>query len=437
MKSGPPSFKNNSYEAFYLAKDAIVIPLLCNSEQSIAGAILIKLASLLKMKVFTVDATVTARQFDSLQRSEEHVVYGFILGLTDSVHVNLSSKKEGIERGRALAAAMKVKFWAEDQKVEPFLKKNHYYFGNFPGVEGKEKTPRTFYEKVFRSFLAEDPIEQTVILRIIHSLVRRLGVDSYSSTEFDKLVEANTVSFQEFEQKLFRTKVVETSSKKQKKSTVMVAGPKKPKTSTLLTKGEMEIIHAIFNELWEGLDDYNRNWKSYIQTYTYSQLESMVRQILNSRYSLLDKYRRMTTTRLIELRKALNLPKIRKSQVTAEQRTTMISARPDPVTSYYRELVNVFGEQTIKVIFPDTSKLMPLLVTAYPWKQYTTPEESFSVSAVKKLSMAFNKVSSLDRMIYQATGYAQSMGRYTILLRVSRESSKRTKAAETALLACA
>jgi hypothetical protein len=200
-----------------------------------------------------------------------------------------------------------------------------------------------------------------------------------------------------------------------KKSVVTTQGPKKPKTSTLLLKGEMEIIQKIFDAYWEGLDDFNRNWKSFVREYTYSSLMKAVRNILNARYSLVDKYRRMTTLRLVEVRKAHNNPKLRKAQVTSEMLKETLFARQNPEVNYFAELTSVFGEETVKSVFPNPAELASYLVSDYSKEKIQAESKSFSAGTIKRITQAFNKVFRLDQLFLKVENLVSSMDKYKYL----------------------
>jgi len=305
-----------------------------------AGHALIAFAKQLGYRVYLIDKPekVTIRN-DTL----EGVATGILVSLGDfETQIRITPKSNEYERGRTFVRAMQIKglFNSDPRLTLEGLKRSQRFFGNNPGETetlNKREVPVTSYEKEMASIIREDDPE---IYRIFLSILKR-SYTLLSPAVIERIIEEQTLSFTEF-QSLYLTKrliVAPATGRAPAKEKSII--PHKPRSNTLLIKGEYDLICKIASHLFQN-PLYCRTAESWISKFHSDGIKSIKNDLIglnNKRAEFLEKYASLTTKRLQEARKIFeNLKTKRKHDITTSEVIAMINARLDPVTSLVNEI---------------------------------------------------------------------------------------------------
>jgi hypothetical protein len=274
---------------------------------------------------------------------------GLALAINDSLPLQLSSKKEGIELGRAMGQAIRIQ--GEFRNIFPdgsgmsFLRRDNAFFGNNPKevklIKKKEFKVDYLIDNLASSIFG-DPVEKKFFMHLVISCLERLRLSDFSEQDYDLLIARNVVPFEEVLSKQKRQ--VESLDKKGKR-VKKDKKPAKPGRSPVLLKCESDLLSEIITTLWDPLDSYRGEWIKSLFTYGYAGTMKTLQSIINQRWEITQKFAKLTTKRLNQIRKLFDTKEKTKRETTTEDVWALIEHRNQSAEVFCAEIASIFPNE--------------------------------------------------------------------------------------------
>jgi hypothetical protein len=296
----------------------------------IAGLCYHTRVSLIEYETSLVSATV---------RDSNEFLDGFLLGFYDAKPTRLDRSKKSLEQGLAFAFALKVRGELIKIQKSEWLIKNNYFFGNNPEEKiGNISVSFVLKQKIIGIF--EDPKVGSAFYGILCYLYEMMGLAQFSSEDYESSILKYTIKFEDVISKFYQPV---RATRKGKVQIISWRKGSKPNPSPLLKKKEFDILVEIASPLWKDLDEYKKDWSTIVLSASPAQrIETLIGRLYKARFEFLQKFGSLTTKRLQELRKLLNVANKKKAEVKPENLTALLSARPSPANHFVKEIAKCF-----------------------------------------------------------------------------------------------
>jgi hypothetical protein len=292
---------------------------------------------------------VECRFFDAGKKPETTPAWDekFLLGLwfsfySDSVHKRNRAKKS-YELGQTHGQCIMVKHFFESVNPEILganaLVKDHFFFGNNSG-EVVNKVPVVYDLRHRLHSYYKDPEVGDALLVLLNRIARAVQLSRLDNQQIDTVVEHNLISFEAIVG-LYRQTL--TVMRRGKAVQAKARTPNKPRSSPLLLPEESELLSKLISPFWDNLSHYEEQWSNVVAEIGFSAAKARVANIINVRWQILQKFAKMTTKRLQQIR-AMDPDKLkvaRKANITIDNVRAMLLARSSPMEVFMRELLDI------------------------------------------------------------------------------------------------
>jgi hypothetical protein len=304
---------------------------------------------------------VECRFYDG-ERVEESPEFNesFLLGFwnsfySDSVHKRSRLKKD-YELGQTHGQCLMVKHLFQDIPTLGLaaLVKDNFFFGNASGE--KVKGTQVAYDLAHKLGACwKDDKTAKEVLTLMNRIARAITGNNFTPEKLDEIVAHHIVPFDEvvtsFKQAL-------TITKRGKPVNVGSRTPQKPRSSPLLIKGEAELIAKLTSPFWENLDTLRNDWVNVVSSIGFTSAKAKVADIMHARWQILQKFAKMTTKRLQEVRATdpASLKSVHKANITADNVSAMLMARAHPIENFYREVLEIIPPNSLTTAITEGMK---------------------------------------------------------------------------------
>lgn len=325
-------------------EEVLLIPKsIVNDDTHIIGNILCVLATSLGYSVISYDSE--RYSVNEPTKEVRDFFLGFLLGTDDEINLKLDPKRTGVELGRTVCHALRVRgrFRSDPILGIGALRGNQIFFGNRPEVDKKTKLikEKTMLESMLKSYLDNEKDVHSC-MRCMVSLLEKGNLENYSPKVRSKAVADNLVTMTEIQDHHRRIPKGDTRPKKRdSKKAVEGKLPEKPSTATLLTKDELEQINSYFSPLWASLQPASVGWVDYVYKMSYSSAKDNIDLIFRKRWECLEALASVTTRRLREVKTSQGDSKITKRKITADDFSVWLSKRPNRELAWLGELASI------------------------------------------------------------------------------------------------
>jgi hypothetical protein len=328
----------------------IILPSYLNEEDNLLGNLLGSLAKKLGYRILKYEKS------NPISEELPSDIENFIIGLTfidfdTDRHINLSVRKDDlIERARMLVRAQQVigLFQEKGSLGLEALRKNHYFFGNNPGetkMIRNKPVPVLYHTIEYSDLFGRD--EEGKTLTNLFFLLTRKSHSLLSEEVSRKIVENHAMSFNEALMAYGTRSIADISMSKKgsKKFTSMKKKqvPKKPDTSSLLTRGENRSIDHISADLFKN-PSYSKNedWKDslYKGTIRFFEEKKLIEHNSARRAEFRQNFASLTTKRLTMMRRLKIISDAtRKANVKIEDLERYLGRKDDPILEFQNEII--------------------------------------------------------------------------------------------------
>lgn len=289
-----------------------------------------------------------------LSKDQELVADGLLLSLTDN-YVNLSNRATGLERGRKMGFAIRIRgFFNSTPGLGPgCLQKNHRWFGNDPPKRGYDKGDKdSFLIKEYFNSLNRDKPEFCMVLgRLAVHFLSLLTEFTHPGASSDEVVEsqlkilrAHLRPITEIESRFKRQFITERLVKNKPMKITERRGPRRPHPSSLLIKGEWGLLNSLIHPYWNTLSDLHSHWPERVLELGFDTCENQISDAMMVRWSILEHMSVATTARLNKIRDIIGDPnkKIKKANIDSGHLLEFFKKHEDPVGDFTRFIQNIF-----------------------------------------------------------------------------------------------
>jgi len=325
---------------------------LYNEDEPIAWAIS-TLTRLLKMKLVLLDTTKYSLK-DSLGKPITDFWVGFALGVSDSINLQIKSKTDMIEHGRAASFAIRVRgyFRKTERLGLSALRKNQLFFGNDPRFD--RRTGRLTEQTILDTMVAAsftNKSEGDELKAQLVSLLERVDLSLIEDEKMiNRIIETNLLPLEQILTPLRRKPFGDTRPRKQsdiKRDSGKL--PEKISQSPLLSKDELEKINGLTSTLWSSLSNIQKDYAKEVMSSGFDVVRRRIREIINLRWEVLTSLAQVTTRRLRKLKGLSQDPRLQKRRITPADREMLLESRGQNRT-------NEWNEEVSKIIKPIISK---------------------------------------------------------------------------------
>jgi hypothetical protein len=237
--------------------------------------------------------------------------------------ISLNGAMTAIQTGRSLVWAQIIKRKFSRMNAEKFLRKNNRFFGN--GETDEEK--KTSYVLKRINVLFEGAKDAKSYIDLTVDLIHRLGdAVPVSMATLSKY----TITFKDMMDS-FKRPVY--TLKKGKQVLTGYKRPKKPSRSPVFSKEENEEIFKLLNPVWDSLSCYEQDWGT-LDITDIADFYACVEGLIKHRWDLLQRYSKMTTKRLEDIRRNIKEnEKSKKKDITSDIVSTYLKKVAAPRTT--------------------------------------------------------------------------------------------------------
>jgi hypothetical protein len=306
---------------------------------------------------------------------------GFSLGVTDSdINFNLKLRDDRIENARCCVFAIRLKryFETNEKLGSKALIRNQVFFGNNSGARDSNGKPQAYICRALWLTLFTAPRQATgqALWELFVKLVQKCPLVT-DETKLNKFVEKYIRTYPEIINNFKRLPIAEPVMVRKGKSYVAerkAKAPEKPSASPLFTYGESKLMLRVLTPLFEQGSTYAKHWYQLVFDDGFTRTYERVERLFNARWACLTAYSRVTTKRLVEIRKLLNAPYLKKAEVPTTAPALLVANRRTPVKNFVQELTSCIPSTYHDVVLSEAFSITATL---------ETPDEALRV-AVKK-----------------------------------------------------
>jgi hypothetical protein len=324
-----------------------------NSDESLGIAIV----SAIKATGDPVDVYKIKSSFTYVDaEGSQKFFYGVALGSDDVIPTRLDRTKRGIELGRAFAYAIRVhgEFQQNNRNLGlSALKRDQFFFGNNFGETDSKKNQKVVFgmKTIFRSYF-EDPKVGDAYYEVLSKLLHRAGLGNHSDEQYAHAMELFILPFDEFIAKYNRPVTTPVSRNKSKTT---LRKPNKPTRSPVFLKAESKLLSEILTPVWENLDTFKKGWLELIKSWGFSAVAEKIGEIMTLRWTILESFSRITTSRLNAIRSLHpEVATAKKSEMTIKLVTELLHSRKYLVDGFVSELIAIIPSKMLNTVIAES-----------------------------------------------------------------------------------
>jgi hypothetical protein len=288
----------------------------------------------------------------------ERFLQGIFVSILEARFSNLDhSDRDEIQSGVMCANAQRVYgyFRNNPELGIKMLKKDNFFFNNSFGQKMTKKNLEielNFYlEEIW--FTMSTPGSADVLKSVLKSLLtllREAALDDFTLEDQNKFIASNVMPFDEYISKLNRP-IFSTTGKGKKKVRTQIGtrSPKKPRSTNLLLPAELKLILEILDPWWSTLKAYKTSWVDMNNFGCSSVRRAEINALINRRFQILERFGKLTTKRLQQVRENAGLDKSKKKKdISLDQLKKYLKSRADAaINMFLAELVELFGNDNL------------------------------------------------------------------------------------------
>jgi hypothetical protein len=381
-----------------------------------------------------------------------NIEIGFALGVTDrDINFNLKLREDRIENARCCVFAIRLKrvFETHEKLGAKALIKNQTFFGNDSGAKDSNNKPLPYIcRAMWLSMFEPQALEMAQGLwEVFSKVVSRLPLVS-EGQDLSKFLAKYIRTYPDIIAGFKRIPFSEPVMVRRGKSYIAerkAKAPEKPSASPLFTYGESKFLQKVLTPLFEQGSTYSKNWLRLVFDDGFAKTYGRVESLFNARWDCLTGYARVTTKRLVELRRVLQAPYIKKAEVPTTAPALLVANRRTPVRTFVQEISSVipkhyeilvmeegFGKKD--TLFEDNA--LELLLRKEVSDLYGIPYEEKTVTNEELLArtpkILFTNLFS--PLLDNPEGVAENINKVTALMNHEGDLSKEQLAERTNLL---
>lgn len=318
----------------------IILPDGVQTEDNPIGALLI---SLLRNTGFKVK--LLANQPVRLHNNvNESVIIGMYAGFYVEVPQNRNRTKTGYELGKTITHSLCVSHYFRDNKSLGLaaLIKDAYFYGNTTIEEGIRDVP--FGSKTLWCSYFQDTEMAESLWSVLNFISNHIKLTFLRDDEILHTISKNLIPFNVVTDRF--THVIKAPKKKGKKTEDKYKRPTFPKRSPLFTQYENDFLAKYLSYLWKPMDLLQNNWAQWVMEKGFTALVQAITLIYTTRWQTLQKFAKVTTKRLQQVRKLVNDDKLKKADITKERIELLINTRENKASSFASELVTMLPNES-------------------------------------------------------------------------------------------
>jgi hypothetical protein len=175
-----------------------------------------------------------------------------------------------------------------------------------------------------------------IFYKIYATTLFEVGLVHCTAEDTEKMITSNIKPFDE----LIKQCWISVYSKDKKGDKILVGQRKGvfPARNSLFLKEELKCIDDATKRLFLSLEDIREEYIELLYTEGYSGIMGKLKERYELRHRVLENISNVTTKRLQRLRKILNLPNLKKKEVTKDQLVQLIKSREQPLNIFIEEL---------------------------------------------------------------------------------------------------
>jgi hypothetical protein len=112
----------------------------------------------------------------------------------------------------------------------------------------------------------------------------------------------------------------------------------------------MKLIASLSSSIFTEFVDLTREYESMVFSHGFKAIVSRIRETIRLRWETLQRFANRTKLRLQAIRKIVNSPTLRKSNVTQDHVRLLLKSYPNPVESLVSDIKHIFGGTDLKVV---------------------------------------------------------------------------------------
>lgn len=251
--------------------------------------------------------------------------------------IAIRAKSNMFEKGRTFARACQVKAVFESRGIQKLLKRSHEFFGNNSGETTGRKTNVTYLKELLPSLFND---KHDAFGDVLFNSLRRSGI--FQREELKRLwIYEYSVSYPEYLVYYHSSRIL-VQNRRAKKSETRTKVPSKPKSKSLFTTEEYDILISIHSRLFNDLEflEKGETWYDFIYDTPIDKIDRAIEGYMADRNKFLMSFGRITTRRLQEFRKGLSQPSKRKADITSQEVGTCLLLRENLLSSFLDELLS-------------------------------------------------------------------------------------------------
>jgi len=281
--------------------------------------------------------------------------YGVALGADDVIPTRLDRAKRGIELGRAFSYAIRVhgEFQQNNRNLGlSALKRDQFFFGNNFGETDDKKNQKVVFgmKTLFRSYF-DDPKLGDAYYEILSKLLHRAGLTNHNNEQYNHAMELFILPFDEFIAKYNRPVSTPLGRNKSK---ITMRKPNKPTRSPVFLKAESKFMSELLTPVWENLDTFKKGWIDLIKSWGFSAVAEKISEIMTLRWTILESFSRVTTSRLNAIRSLHpEVANAKKSEMNIKLVTELLQSRKHLVDGFVSELISIVPSKLLNTVISE------------------------------------------------------------------------------------
>jgi hypothetical protein len=318
------------------SKTILVISGSLFKEDNFIGAMIGSLA-----KKHNVDVRKVQRDANLTNAYDERFIIGVWFGLESTDYKNRRRDKVSYELGRTCSWSLRIRdeFRSNPRLGDKALIKDNYFFGNNPGEVTTQGQPVPFILKSKLMASIDKSETANAVYGFICYISNLVRLDNVPDEIYWKTI-ANSVK--PFDQMVSKHYNAVYSRKKGKTVLVGYRRPNLPKSSRLLTQGEMNLLINFIKPVFTQLDKIQKDYIELIYEIGYQAVEDMVTDNITLRWQILQKFGKVTKLRLQTIRKLVpGASAKKKADVVPDDVSVLLQRRTSPYMKYAEEVLSL------------------------------------------------------------------------------------------------
>jgi predicted nuclease of predicted toxin-antitoxin system len=308
--------------------------------QEILYLLVAKLCMLTNTKLCLVEAETNESISMDLDSNEGKFLTGMLFHLSDNDFKRMKGSTSWIETGCKAAHFARVNGAIRELELEKIQRLNNPWFNNDPTVKSTNIEKRYLIYKMLMSALPQNGLRYG---KIITRLLNDLSIYAYNPADIRKSIISSIIPFKDYVARFVISSTDKTSkSRKNRNKKTNVLKPTKPKASDLLTNFEWKLVDEFLSYAFPSVQDSAEHWIDYALDETLKFRLKELNLAYNRRMQLKQKFAKLTTLRLQDIRKTDNGNNyLRKANVAAGHLSALYE-KGNAIEQFVSHFINSF-----------------------------------------------------------------------------------------------